>query len=175
MIRSALAVAIGCLVMAAPAAAADLTPVRDHVEVHNPARDNGQNCGFPVLWDIHMSVDRTRWYDDSGRIVHERQHITEDNTVQNLATGKTLRDGPVNFVRRHTYEDGVRVRTVDTGVMVNISGEGEHLVDAGRVVYRVLPDGTWDVQETPGQHPVFEALDGNTFIAAMGAFCGVLD
>jgi hypothetical protein len=59
--------------------------------------------------------------------------------------------------------------------MVNISGEGERLLDAGRVVYRVLPDGTWDIQETYGQHPVFEALDGNRFIAALGAFCDVLD
>jgi hypothetical protein len=173
MIRTALAAAALCLLPAAPAAAS--TPVRDHVEVHNPARDDGENCGFPVLWDIHMSVDRTRWYDESGQIVYEVQHISEDNTVQNLATGKTLRDGPVSFFRRHSYEDGVRVQTIDTGVMVNVHGEGETLMDAGRVVYRVLPDGTWDIQETYGRHPVFEALDGNRFIAALGAFCDVLD
>jgi len=59
--------------------------------------------------------------------------------------------------------------------MVNIHGEGERLVDAGRAVYRVLPDGTWDVQELHWHHPLFEALDGNHFLVAMGAFCGVLD
>jgi hypothetical protein len=174
MIRSVLAGAAVSLLLAAPAAASS-TPVRDHVEVHNPARDNGENCGFPVLWDIHMSVDRTRWFNEAGQVVHETQRVSEENTVQNLATGKTLRDGPVRFFRRHFYEDGVRVRTIDTGVMVNVSGEGERLVDAGRAVYRVLPDGTWDVQKLYGPHPVFEALDGNKFIAALGAFCGVLD
>lgn len=172
MIRPTLAAAAAVLLSAAPATAS--TPVRDHVEVHNPARDSGEHCGFPVLWDIHMSVDRTRWYDESGRIVYETQRISEDNTVQNLATGKTLRDGPVRFFRRHFYEDGVRVRTIDTGVMVNIHDQDEHLLDAGRAVYRVLPDGTWDVQELHGSHPVFEALDGNRFPAALGAFCGVL-
>jgi hypothetical protein len=173
--RTLLAAAAATMLVAAPATAAAAPPVRDHVEVHNPLRDNGEHCGFPVLWDIHMSVDRWRWYDDSGQIVHEVQHVTEDNTVHNLESGKVVRDGPVNFVRVHEYRDGVRVRTTDTGVMVNVRDGRERLLDAGVAQYRVHPDGTWEIFRLIGPHPVFEALDGNRFPASLRAFCGVLD
>jgi hypothetical protein len=170
-----LAAVAGALLIATPAAATYNPPVRDHVTVHNPLRDNGENCGFPVLWDINMSVDRWRWYDDAGQIVKERQHVTEDNTVHNLATGKVLRDGPVDFVRRHEYENGVRVRTTDTGIMVNIRDGSERLIDAGWVQYRVHPDGIWEVFRAVGPHPVFEVLDGNRFPQSLRAFCDILD
>jgi hypothetical protein len=173
LIRTSLLAIASALLIAAPAAADP--PVRDHVDVHNPLRDNGEHCGFPVLWDIHMSVDRWRWYDDAGQVTHEVQHVTEDNTVHNLESGKVVRDGPVNFVRRHEYEDGVRVRTTDVGVMVNVRAGRERLLDAGMVQYRVHPDGRWEIFRSVGPHPVFEALDGNTFPASLGAFCDVLD
>lgn len=159
--------------LAAPAAAN--APVRDHVTAHNPLRDNGEHCGFPVLWDINMSIDRLRWFDDEGRLLREILHVTEDNTVHNLATGKVVRDGPVNFVRHHEYENGVRVRTTDTGVMVNIRDGDERLLDIGRVQYRVHPNGIWEIFDSAGHHPVFEVLDGNRFPASLGAFCDVLD
>jgi hypothetical protein len=173
-IRTILLAIASVLLIAAPAAAAN-PPVRDHVEAHNPLRDTGEHCGFPVLWDIHMSIDRWRWYDDAGRIVKEIHHVTEDNTVHNLATGKVVRDGPVNFVRRHEYDNGVRVRTTDVGVMVNVRDGRERLLDAGMVQYRVHPNGIWEIFREVGPHPVFEALDGNTFPASLSAFCGVLD
>ncbi len=173
-IRTTLLALASTLLLAAPAAAAD-PPVKDHVEVHNPLRDTGEHCGFPVLWDIHMSVDRWRWYDDAGRVTREVQHVTEDNTVHNLESGKDVRDGPVNFVRRHEYENGVRVRTTDVGVMVNVRDGRERLLDAGMVQYRVHPNGVWEIFRSAGPHPVFEALDGNTFPASLTAFCGVLD
>ena len=168
-----LALAIAALA-AGPAAAAS-PPVHDQVEIHNPQRDNGEHCGFPVLWDIHISADRYRWYDDQGRITRQVSHIREDNTVQNLETGKTLRDGPVNFVRVTRFENGVAVRATDTGVMVNIRDGRDRLLDAGSISYRVHPDGRWEIFGGVGPHPVYRALDGNQFIAALGAFCGVLD
>lgn len=172
-IRTILLALASLLLIAAPAAANP--PVRDQIIRQNPLRDNGEACGFPVLWDINMSIDRLRWFDDEGRVVREIQHITEDNTVHNLATGKVVRDGPVNFVRHHEYENGVRVRTTDTGVMVNIRDGGERLLDIGWVQYRVHPDGIWEIFRSAGHHPVFEVLDGNTFPASLRAFCGVLD
>jgi hypothetical protein len=170
-----LAAIASALLIAAPAAATTNPPVRDHVTVHNPLRDNGEHCGFPVLWDINMSIDRWTWRDDAGLITKQLLHIREDNTVHNLATGKVLRDGPVDFVRRHEYENGVRVRTTDTGVMVNIRDGRERLLDIGWVQYRVHPNGIWEIFRSGGHHPVFEVLDGNTFHASLGAFCGVLD
>jgi hypothetical protein len=69
----------------------------------------------------------------------------------------------------------VRVRTIDSGVMVNINDRGERLLDIGRVEYRVHPNGIWEVFRTSGHHPVFEVLNGNRFPAVLRAFCGVLD
>jgi hypothetical protein len=175
-IRSILLAAIAsALLIAAPAAATANPPVHDRFTQHNPLRDMGENCGFPVLWDITMNVDRWTWRDDAGLITKQLLHVTEDNTVHNLATGKVLRDGPVNFVRRHEYQNGVRVRTTDTGVMVNIRDGRERLIDAGWVQYRVHPDGIWEVFRAVGPHPVFEVLDGNRFPQSLRAFCGILD
>lgn len=175
MIRTALIAVVACLVMAAPAAASELRLVKDHVEVHNPQQDMGQNCGFPVLWDIHISADRYRWYDEQDRIVRYLAYIHEDNTVKNLATGKTVRDGPVDFVRTQKYENGVSQYTVDTGLMVNIRAGRESVLDYGSVKYRVESDGTWNILGGFGSHPVYNALDGNQFISALGAFCKVVD
>lgn len=173
--RTLLAAVAAAMLVAAPAVAAPPTVVRDHLERHNPLRDTGEHCGFPVLWDIHMSIDRWRWFNDAGQVIHEVQHVTEDNTVHNLESGKVVRDGPVDFVRVHEYRDGVRVRTTDTGVMVNVRDGRERLLDAGVAQYRVHPDGRWEIFRLIGPHPVFEALDGNTFPASLNAFCGVLD
>jgi hypothetical protein len=168
-----LAVATALLV-AAPAAASN-PPVRDTVEARNTVQDMGEHCGFPVRWNIHMVIDRLRWFDDAGRLTREIHQISEDNTVENLATGKTVRDGPVDFVRYRHYEDGVRQYTIDTGIMVNVRDGNERLIDVGSVKYRILPDGRWDIIRAIGIHPAYEALHGNQFVAALGAFCRVLD
>lgn len=162
------------LMLAAPAAAAP-PPVHDEFEVHNPLQDQGEHCGFPILWDINMSVRRTQYFDDSGQLVREVRRIREENTLQNLATGKTLRDGPVRFTRVHRFEGGQRISTTDSGLMLNINDGGERLMDRGTVTFRVLPDGRWDILEAHGMHPAYEALDGNRFIAVMSVFCDVLD
>lgn len=174
MIRTALIAVVACLVMAAPAAA-ELRLVKDHVEVHNPQQDMGQNCGFPVLWDLHLSVDRYRWYNEQDQLVRYLAYVHEDNTVKNLETGKTVRDGPVDFIRTRAYENGVEKYTIDTGMMVNIRAGRESVLDYGSIKYRVDPDGTWNIFGGVGPHPVYEALDGNQFISALGAFCEVVD
>jgi hypothetical protein len=161
------------LLIAAPAASAD-TPVRDTFTQHTVVQDDGEDCGFPVLWDIHMTVDRTRWYDEAGRITREIQQVREDNTLHNLATGKVLRDGPVRFMRRHFYENGVRQFTVDRGLMFNVNDGGERLVDRGRVQFRVV-NGIWDILSPTEDHPVYGYLDGKPFSEVTGAFCGILD
>jgi hypothetical protein len=163
------------LLVAAPAAASANPPVRDTVEVRNTVQDLGEHCGFPVRWNIHMVVDRTRWFDDAGQLLREVHQVSEDNTVENLASGKTVRDGPVRFTRFRHYENGVRIYTIDAGVMVNVRDGRERLLDAGLVKYRILPDGRWDIIRAVGIHPAYEALDGNQFVAALGAFCRVLD
>jgi hypothetical protein len=173
-IRTILLAAAALLALAAPAVAAP-PPETVRYPVHNPVQDNGEHCGFPVKWDIHMDVTRTRWRDDAGNLTHETQFIREENTLHNLDTGKTLRDGPVTFVRNHFYRGGVRQYTVDSGLMVNISGHGERMLDTGLVKFRVGPDGRWDILKMIGHHPVYRVLDGQPFIGVMRAFCGVLD
>src|SRR5688572_11372352 len=116
--------------LAAPAAAAP--PTRQTIVQHNVVEDQGQACGFPVRWTIDLTVERTRFFDGDGNLVRIIDHVREDNTVENLATGEVLREGPDAFQQVLTVEGGRVTSVAINGLALNL--QGEQLKDVGRVV-----------------------------------------
>lgn len=160
-------VALG--VAAAPALAVE--PQRFELAIHNPVQDEGQACGFPVLWDIRLTVEGTNFFDQDGNLVRQQAKIREDNTITNLETGFTLREGPDSFMQTTYFNpDGTVDRLVATGLAVNVQGD-ERLKDVGRVVW--LP-GTNEIVFSAGPHPVREAVEFGNFRTGLRAFCDVL-
>jgi hypothetical protein len=147
-------------------------PAQDTITQHRVLQDSGENCGFPVRWTIDLVAERQRFYDQDGHLVRTQLHVHEDNTVINLDTGLTLREGPDSFLQTTYHDaDGRVTEIVATGIAVNIL-QG-HLQDVGRVV--LIPDGQGgvDIEFSAGPHPVREAQTGS-LITALKAFCGVL-
>jgi hypothetical protein len=146
-----------------------------HFTADPPARiveDTGQACGFPVRWTIDLSVEGTNFFDSEGRLVRQQAHIREDNTITNLATGLTLREGPDAFTQTtHFNPDGTISHFVATGLAANVQAEGENLKDVGRVIW--LP-GTNEIVFSAGPHPVREAIEFGNFQTALAAFCEAL-
>lgn len=105
-----------CGVLAAPAAA--VPPTRQTIVQHNVVEDQGEACGFPVQWTIDLTVERTRFFDNEGNLVKIIDQVREDNTVENLATGKVLREGPDAFQQVITFEGGT-VSAAINGLALN--------------------------------------------------------
>lgn len=136
----------------------------------NIVQDQGQACGFPVRWTIELSVKGTNFFDQDGNIVRQQAHVKEDNTITNLDTGFTLREGPDSFMQTIVFNpDGTIAHLSATGLAVNVFGE--QLKDVGRVVW--LP-GTNEIVFSAGPHPVREAIEFGNFQTALAAFCDVL-
>ena len=150
---------------AAPAAA--VVPVRQTIAQHNVVQDNGEACGFPVRWTIDLTVERTRYFDNEGNLVRIIDHVREDNTVENLSTGRTLREGPDAFQQVITFENGTP-RVAINGLALNL--QGEQVKDVGRVV---LENGV--ILFSAGPHPAREAIDpGRPIADALVVFCDAL-
>ncbi len=150
-----------------PASAAAVPPTTQTFVVHDVVEDQGQACGFPVRWTIDLNVERTRFFDDDGNLVRILDRVREDNTVQNLASGKLLREGPDSFQQVITFEGGV-TRVAINGLALNL--RGEQLKDVGRVV---LENGV--IVFSAGPHPAREAIDGGRPITdALTVFCDAL-
>jgi hypothetical protein len=154
--------------LAAPAAAAP--PTRQTiVPPTNVVEDQGQACGFPVRWTIDLTVERTRFFDNEGNLVRILDHVREDNTVENLATGKLLREGPDAFQQVISFEGGLVTSVAVNGLALNL--EGEQLKDVGRVV---LENGV--IVFSAGPHPAREAIGpGRPLSDALVVFCDALD
>ncbi|MEU7000114.1 hypothetical protein [Nonomuraea sp. NPDC046570] len=160
--------ACGVLATASPASA--LPPERSTVTQHRVVADQGQSCGFPVRWTIDLTADVTRFFDQSGRLVREQAHIKEDNTLENLTTGKLLREGPDSFTQTtHFDENGNRTHFVVTGLAANAG----IVKDVGRVVLVPAGGGQVDIAFSAGRHPVREATTG-PLTEALKAFCEIL-
>jgi hypothetical protein len=168
------AVAVGLTIVAlgvAPGPAAAVEPQRFNATVHNPVSDQGQACGFPVLWDINLTVSGTNFFDSEGVLVRQQAHIREDNTITNLATGLTIREGPDSFMQTiHFNPDGTIRELVATGLAANVRGD-EPFKDVGRVVW--LP-GTNEIVFSAGPHPLREAIEFGNFRTGLTAFCDAL-
>jgi hypothetical protein len=160
-----LLVLAACAVLAAPAAA--VPPTRQAIVQHNVVEDQGQACGFPVRWTLDLEVERTRFFDSEGNLVKIIDHVREHNTVENLATGSVLREGPDAFQQVITFDGGV-VSVAINGLALNLTAE--QLKDVGRVV---LENGV--IVFSAGPHPAREVTDGGQPItAALVVFCDAL-
>jgi hypothetical protein len=171
MRSSIVVLALALLGLLAPAAQA-IPPQPISVDpAPNIVRDNGEACGFPVEWAIDISsVEGHTFFNQDGIRTRQVVHIKEDNTITNLETGLTLREGPDSFTQTIIYDDLGRVeRIIATGLAANVFGEG--LKDVGRVVW--LP-GTNEIVFSAGSHPVREGAEFGNFRTALAAFCDVL-
>lgn len=166
------AVATLATALAGTGTAAAMPPDRTTVDPPlNIVEDKGEACGFPVRWAIDISaVEITNFYDSEGRRIRQQAHITEDNTITNLDTGLTLREGPDHFMQTVYFgEDGRPTHFVATGLAANVFGAD--VKDVGRVVW--LP-GTNEVVFSAGKHDLREAIEFGTFADALVVFCDVL-
>jgi hypothetical protein len=154
-------------IAALPAPAAAVPPTRQTIVQHNVVEDQGQACGFPVRWTIDLTAERTRFFDQDGTLVRIVDHVREDNTVENLATGEVLREGPDAFQQVITFEGGTP-RVAINGLALNL--RGEQLKDVGRVV---IENGL--IVFSAGPHPAREAIEGGQPLsAALTVFCEAL-
>ena len=172
MRRTVLAVGLAAAALgfaAGPALA--VPPQRFELTIHNPVQDQGQACGFPVLWDINLTVEGTNFFNSDGVLVRQQAQIREDNTITNLDTGLTIREGPDSFMQAtHFNPDGTVRELVATGLAANVRGD-DPFKDVGRVVW--LP-GTNEIVFSAGPHPVREAIEFGNFQAGLRAFCDAL-
>jgi len=168
--RSFVAALIALAAIAVPASAVE--PTRQTVVQNNIVQDQGQACGFPVRWEIHLTAEITRFFDKDGALVRVQAQIRENNFITNLATGFTLVEGPDSFVQT-TYirDDGTIV--VATGLAANVQSDPK-LMDVGRVVLIPLGGGVFDLVFAAGPHAIREAADLGTLADALSAFCDVL-
>ncbi|MGH2699262.1 MAG: hypothetical protein ACRDJL_08700 [Actinomycetota bacterium] len=147
-------------------------PERDSVALTNVVQDNGEACGFPVRWDIDLTIDITNFFDRDGELERVHLQIRELNTVTNLDTGLTLQEGPDAFIQRNLFNDDGSVTIEANGLSVNVRGE-EQLKDVGRFVVRIGP-GEFEVVMAAGPHPVRELSTGAVTPELLAAFCEVL-
>src|ERR687892_176221 len=170
--RAALAVGIAAAALgfaATPALAVE--PQRFELTIRNPVQDQGQACGFPVLWDIRLTVEGTNFFNSDGILVRQQAQIREDNTITNLETGLRIREGPDSFMQTVYFNpDGTVRELVATGLAANVQGD-EPFKDVGRVVW--LP-GTNEIIFSAGPHPVREAIEFGNFLTGLSAFCDAL-
>ena len=123
-----------------------------------------------MRWAIDLTVKGTNFFDSEGRLVRQQPHIHEDNTITNLASGLTLREGPDAFTQTTYFNpDGTISHIVATGLAAHV--QDGNLKDVGRVVWLL---GTNEIVFSAGRHPVREAIEFGNFQTALGAFCDVL-
>ena len=158
-----LAAVLAAAVAASPAWAA--APQRTEVS-QNQTITGATSCGV-LSWSIHLSGDRFRFFDEAtGALVRVQIHITEENTITNLTTGETFREGPDNFMQTTLFTDQGPL-IVATGLAANVFGE--QLKDVGRVV---INPRTGEILFSAGPHPIREGIEAGD---ELEPFCAVFD
>jgi hypothetical protein len=129
----------------------------------NQVTQGTTSCGV-LRWEIHLSGDRLRFFDQDGALVRVQIHINEDNLITNLTTGQTYREGPDSFMQTTLFTDeGPRI--VATGLAARVFGT--QLKDVGRVV---INPANGDIEFSAGQHPLREAQEAGNVLEG---FCSV--
>jgi hypothetical protein len=164
------AVALSAAALAAPALAD--APIRLPTLTLTNVVTGATPCGT-LRWEIHLVVERANFVDSEGNLVRQIAHVTEDNTITNLTTGESFREGPDNFIQTIYFNPDRTVnRIVATGLQARV---GNELMDVGRVVLLPLGGGRFDLVFAAGPHPVREAADDRTITDALPAFCAVFE
>jgi hypothetical protein len=160
---------------AAPAGAAP--PVRFTRHFETTVEDlEGDECGFPIRWEIRGTSRVQQFLDNSGKLVRIQAHIRETNVVTNLETGHSLRDEPVFNQIVNIGEDGtLPPESVETvGLFVNVRGEtGRNVMDVGKVILRIVSPTERELIFEAGQHP-FRMETLLDLEEGLSAFCEVL-
>jgi hypothetical protein len=160
LVLTGMALIAAALALPAPAAPPQHDQVSQNQIVQGPT-----SCGV-LRWEIHLTGDRFRFFDNDGRLVRVQVHINEDNTITNLDTGETFREGPDNFMQTTLFtDDGPLI--VATGLAANVPGA--QLKDVGRVVIDPL---TGDIVFSAGQHPLREAQEAGNVLEG---FCPLFE
>ena len=129
----------------------------------NQVTQGTTSCGV-LRWEIHLSGDRFRFFDQDGALVRVQIHINEDNVITNLTTGQTYREGPDSFMQTTLFTDeGPRI--VATGLAARVFGT--QLKDVGRVV---INPANGDIEFSAGQHPLRDAQEAGNVLEG---FCSV--
>ena len=145
---------------AAPAWA--VAPQRSEVS-QNQVVEGATSCGV-LRWEIHLTGERSRFFDDTGALVRVQIHINEENVITNLTTGETFREGPDHFMQTTLFTDQGPL-IVATGLAANVFGE--QLKDVGRVV---IDPRTGDILFSAGPHPIREGIEAGN---ELEPFCAV--
>ena len=125
-------------------------------------------CGV-LEWNIHITGHQTTFFQDGVR-TRIQTHIREENTITNLTTGESFREGPDSFMQTtHFNPNGTVSSIVATGLAANV--QGEQFKDVGRVVLRPRGAGRFDLVFNAGQHPLREAADDGRLADALPGFC----
>jgi hypothetical protein len=125
-------------------------------------------CG-DLRWDIHITGHQTTFFKDGVRD-RVQAHLHEDNTITNLTTGQSFREGPDSFMQTSYFNpNGTLNRIVATGLAANV--QGEQFKDVGRVILVPLGAGRFDLVFSAGQHPLREAADDGRLVDALPGFC----
>jgi hypothetical protein len=164
--------AVVCLamVLVASPALAD-PPVRQDIDFSQVVTGDTP-CGT-LRWDIHITGRQTTFFDDGVR-TRAQAHIHEDNTITNLTTGESFREGPDSFVQTTYFNpNGTVNRIVATGLAANV--QGEQFKDVGRVVLLPLGGGRFDLVFSAGKHPLREAADDGRLADALPGFCELFE
>jgi hypothetical protein len=130
-------------------------------------------CGT-LTWTINIVVDIKDFFDSEGNLVRQIAHVAEDNTIRNVTTRETFREGPDSFIQTIYFNpDGTVNRIVASGLQARV---GNELMDVGRVVLAPLGGGRFDLVFSAGQHPVREAADdGRPVQDALPGFCALFE
>jgi hypothetical protein len=164
-------VALSAAAVAAPALAVPPQQI-DDVVVHNPIV--GETACGTLFWDINLVLDITNFFDQDGTLVRQIIHVREDNTITNLTTGESFREGPDSFIQTTYYnEDGTVNRIVASGLQARV---GNELRDVGRVVLVPLGGNRFDLVFAAGPHPIREAADDGRIVRdALPGFCALFE
>jgi hypothetical protein len=160
-------------VVGATAAGAD-GPVHASREFALVVQDEGENCGFPIRWEINGTVSELRFFDEEGTLIRLQAHIEESNVLTNLATGKTVADEPVFNQVAIVNPDGTLQSVETRGLFVNArGGMGTSVMDVGLVKLIVISPTERELVFEAGQHP-FRAETLVSLRDGLSAFCDVL-
>jgi len=165
--------AAGYLLVGAAAPAAE--PVQFTSPFETTIEDlEGNECGFPIRWEIRGTMRIQQFFDNDGRLVRIQAHLRETNVLTNLETGHSLRDEPVFNQIVNVRQDGSLDNIETVGLFVNVRGEpGSNVMDVGKVIIDVVSPTERELIFEAGPHPFrMETLLNPQ--EGLSAFCDIL-
>ncbi len=142
MRRSAVILAVvSMLVVLAAGPAGAVPPTRQTIELTNVIQGFVPECGLNLRWDISLTVDRTRFFDQDGNLIRIQDQVRENNTITNTDTGETLEEGPDSFQQRIVFNEDGTVLVSALGLSVHVNQGENAVIDAGRTVLLFGPGG----------------------------------